>query len=487
MKKYLKSSLFKSGYIPLLLIVLLSTLVYSFIGIQKHNHFQTFAWDTAFFSQELYFIDQLKAPFTSLNNMNALGDHFQITFIILGFIFYKIWASAEVLFFIQSFSVSLSAIPLFLITQHFLKKTNFPEKGRYYVGLSIILMYLTSVSVQGMLTDEFHNDPLAVLPFLSLIYFVLKKNNSGYWISLAFLLLTKETYGLLAVLIGIFIIFLTREYKKAFITAFLGLATFYLLVYQLMPLFSGTKEYFHFVLGNRPGDVISEIMQNPQTAATEFFDNPQKIKTILVALFSFGFFPFISNIAYLILPAGALALRFYDDTTPLLYVFNNHYSAPFIPLLAVAAVYGISRLPGKFWRFVVVYTSGVAIVQNILFHGPINSMFKRSFYEYSDWQKDAHDLIKMVPEEEIIASQNSLLSHLAQRDKFYLLPNIGNDAKYLAVDLSDGPNKFAPLNNASEMKFIINRFIVEGKYKIIWQKNQSILLKRVVEPNSQKI
>lgn len=122
------------------------------------------------------------------------------------------------------------------------------------------------------------------------------------------------------------------------------------------------------------------------------------------------------------------------------------------------------------------YVCIFAVLQNLLYHGPINSVFKLAFYTTQPWEKDAHALINLVPPNVEIASQNSLLPYLSHRIRYHLLPDIGN-SQYIAVDLSDGPNKYSPLNY-QQTQTLVNKLIANGEFTVIWQKNQSILLER---------
>ncbi len=472
------------------IIVLLTlgvALLYAYVGTTKHNHFQTFAWDTSVFVQQAYLASQLKAPLSSLHHgMHGLADHFQVTFLIFGGLFFKIWGNPESLFLLQALASAFSGFILFLISRLVLQKTALSKNVVFFCSLALTLTYFFSVSFQAMMTDEFHNEPLAVVPLLLMVYFHLKKNQVKYWLSFIVLLLTKEIYGLLAIPFATYVFFSSREYKKAVATGLLGTAAFLLLVFKIMPELGGSSEYFHFDSGNNPSHMMNKFTDNPALLATNFFDNQEKRKTILVSVADFSFLPLLSPTG-LILPAASLAIRFYDDTTPRLYEFNNHYAVPFLPFLAVGALFGLVNLL-KFSKKSKLSANAVGIgvsvslliltgSQDLILHGPLNSLGKSSFYRYSGAQSDALELVKMVPPDISVASQNSLLPHLSERQNFYLLPEVGN-AQYIAVDLTDGPNKFSPATQP-EIKNLINGLIKNGKYKIIWQQNQAILLQKI--------
>jgi len=472
------------------ILILGMTVLYAFISIQKHYHFQTFGWDTAVFDQQIYFLSHFRAPYSSLMRMNDLGDHFQLITIGLGAISYWIWQNANTLFIIQALAGCFSAYPLYLISQYLLGKTKLGEQKIGILSLIISFSYLLAVPFQSMLVDEFHNEPIILAPLIFVIYFALKKDWLGYWISFLITILNKEMIGFIGLPLAIITYLKTRNIRHSLATLIVGVGTSLLLLFYIMPKISGTSRYVHFGEGNNPSHLTSKFFGQPYSFITEMVNTPVKRHTIYASLFSFGFIPLLAP-TELILPVFSLAIRFYDDSSIRLHAFNNHYAAPFFPLLAVCFVFGIYKLAKwlennghleKYWwtigLYMLIFTTG----QNYVFHGPINSLFKPSFYAVQQWEKDAHALIAQVPKTGVIASQNSLLPHLSQRDDFYLLPEIGA-AEYIVVDLADGPNKFSPLTQA-ETVVMIKDLLEQKKFEIIWQANQSMLLKRL-SPSSK--
>jgi uncharacterized membrane protein len=482
---YFKKNLDK---VSLGIIIFLAIVIYSFIGIQKHLHFQTFGWDTAIFDQQVYLVSQLKVPYSSLHGFMGLGDHFHPLLYLVGGLAYKIWSNAGMLYVLQSMIACLSAIPLFLINKYLLEKTKFSKIQKLVLNLLLVVMYLSSVNFQFMVIGEYNDAPTVVLPLLFTLYFLLVKNSLGYWISFVLILLIKEEYCLLSIPLSIYIALSLRDFKKSLVTLVLGMGSFFLLTYHVMPAISGTNEYIFFSESNKPENIIWQMFTHPWEFVTKLLDNPEKRKTIFISLFSFGFLPLLS-ILNLILPGFNLAVRFYDSTILRRYEFNNQYASGLVGPMAVAGSFGLVslinflqnkkfKLKHIFWGLVI-YLVGIILVQDLVFHGPVNSLFKPSFYEFSISQKDAHELIAVVPKDVTIAANNSLLPHLSQRENFYLLPKV-EDAEYIAVDLSDGPNKFAPLGSSDEMKRVINQLVRDNHYQIVWMNSESMLLKRLM-------
>lgn len=467
-------------FLVLALLVIIS--LYSFMSMQKHYHFQTFGWDTAVFDQQIYLLTKGQAPYSSLLNMHGLGDHFQILTYLLGSLGYLIWSNTNMLFIIQAIAGCLSAIPLYLLGKHLFTKHLSVYKTQILSAI-ISSMYLLAVPFQAMLLDEFHNEPLVLTPLILVFYFIETKRWRPYWASFILFLLNKEVFGLFGIPISIYLYLKTRNVRQSLATLIVGLGFSTLLITTIMPRLAGSNSYLHFKSGNTPSEMIQTYLANPSLFITSLYDSPAKQRTITSSFMVFGFLPLLAPLA-LIAPLFSLALRFYDHSVPILHEFNNHFAAPLIPFMAVAAVYGLANIltymkkKGKLKHYWVISVLLLLMIlyQDYHYYGPLNSLAKPSFYHTQQWELDAHALIKQVPQNAIISTQNSLLPHLSQRSKFYLLPEIGN-AEYIAVDLTDGSNKFYK-SNLPTTELMIQDLIKEQKYQIIWNQGKSYLLKK---------
>lgn len=472
--------------ISIAILIIICASIYSFTNWQKHIHFQTFGWDTAVFDQQVYLASQLQSPYSSLMKMNGLGDHFHPLVLIVGGLLYNLWSDPRMLLILQSVIVAASGIPIYLLSKALLRQTSLPLFEIHAISFSLTIMYLFSVSVQAMTLDEFHDDVLATLPLLFALYFILIHNLRWYWISYVLVLLTKEEYGLLGFPLAFYLAFQTRKINHALATFLVGASVFYLLLFVVMPSLANTTDYAHFRAENKPSSVAKQLLSHPISLITKFVDHPKKVETLFISLASYGFLPLFSG-PTLLIPLFTLAIRFYDPTTIRRYEFNNHYASPTVALLAFISAVGLYHILNFLMQkkkfsahfitlLTVVFLISITILQDGVFHGPINSLFKKSFYETRTWERDAHELIQQVPPHVTITANNSLLPHVSQRERFYLLPEIG-DAQFIAVDLHDGPNKFSSYS-AQFMASFIDDLVRTNQFEIIWQKNEAMLLKR---------
>ncbi len=451
-------------------LVILFSVIFSFISISKHNHFQTFAWDLSFFDELLWKASRGIEPRSSLGGLHLLGDHFQPVILLLAPLYF-IWSDVRMLLGAHAIISAANVIPIYLLAKGVLKNN--------IIAICISISYLMFTGFQFAVFDGFHQSVFAPLFIGWLYYFLETRNNKFYWFSVAGLIATKEEFCLLIAFIGIVIILYYKRVKLGVATILIGLISFFLIIQVIIPYFQ-KGPYTHFgygELGNTPIDVLRSTFADPLKTIKLFVFPTVKLQTLWSTYLAFGFLPFFSG-WHLLAILEQFAVRFVDTVTIHRWTNLNHYAFPLSPLMSVALIYSIR----DFWVRKISYVKIALYVlfwaglQNIIYHGPINSLLKSSFYETQMWEYDARQLITQMPINSIISSQNSLLPHLSQRSKFFLLPEIG-DSEYIAVDLSDGPNKYSPLSHAQTLDLIF-ALLKEKKYQLVWRKNDSMLLRK---------
>lgn len=462
----------KNFKIPLSIwfFVFLFSIIYSFISITKHNHFQTFAWDLAFFDELIWKVSQGISPISSMGGLHILGDHFQPVLFFLA-PFYWIFDDVRMLLIAQAIIAVVSVYPIYLLAIKVIKN--------HLISLSISFSFILFTGFQHSVLDGFHQSVFVVFFLGWIFYFLEKKQILWYWLSAIGLLLVKEEYALLLSAIGIAIYFFYKEKRVGCVTILIGIISFVAFIYLVIPYFQ-QGPYTHFgygEVGKTPIDVVVTLATKPWIFIKLLFQPGVKIKTVFSSFLSFGFLPLLSPIILIPL-AQQFIVRFIDTVSVHRWLNLNHYAFPLSPLLAVSTIYSIKKIKHKLKNnyFISFYILFFMVIQNTLFHGPINSVFKTQFYQTEVWERDTQLLLKQIPPGIIIASQNSLLPQIAHRAKFHLLPEVG-DASYIAVDLHNGPNKYSPLSY-EKTKELIDKLLEQKQYSLIWQSGESLLLKR---------
>lgn len=452
-------------------LIVIVGLVYSFISIQTHNHFQTFGWDLGFFDQIIWKASRGDiAAYSTIAKENLLADHFQV---VLYFVapFYWITNDIRSILVVQAFLVTVAAWPLYWLS----KKIT----GHLFFSFAIICSYLFFIGTQWTVLNEFHQMAFAPL-FLSILFYALHTNNirlSG--IGMLGLIATKEEMSLLVSSLGALIWLYYRWKIAGILTTLAGVGVFFLLIYAVMPALSVRGTYSHFDFGDAgytPVDVVTKTLNNPLFFFQSMVSPPVKLQTVFQSYAAFGFLPLLSPVFQIPIIEQFVTRFIYAGPQFTKWVNVNHHAAPLGILFAVSVIYAFRSSSKRTYTLVAIYLISASILQDILLHAPIHSVFKKTLYETSDWMRNNNEVLRRVPDNASVAAQNSLVPHLSQRNEIYILPEL-SEAQYVVVDLHDGPNKFAPFQQA-EMKAYIEALITSGRYGISVQKGEAMLLQR---------
>ncbi|MBI2617082.1 DUF2079 domain-containing protein [Candidatus Gottesmanbacteria bacterium] len=466
--------------------------IFSIISIQTHNHFQTFGWDLGFFDQIIWKVSRGDLiAYSTIAHENLLADHFQPVLYFLAPL-YMIKTDVRMILIGQAFIVVMAALPLYLLT----KKTT---KSLFF-SFSICMSYLLFIGTQWTILNEFHQMAFAPL-FLALFFYSLETRRTiMYWVSLGGLIGTKEELGLLVVPLGLVVWLFYKKKRLGLVTMAIGLLSFFTLIYIIMPFFSVRGIYSHNdfgVAGYTVSDVLKKSISDPLFFIRSMIIPEVKLRTVISSLFSYGFLPLFSPI-HMIPIIGHFASRFiYAGPQFTKWVNVNHHAAPLGILLSIASVYSISKYSDLISRriklgrknvFVLfgVYVIFFALAQDVYFRGPIHSIAKMQLYENQSWMSDIEEVLKKIPHDAPVSSQNNLVPHISQRDNISLLPEIRN-ASYIAIDMHESPNAFSPLTK-NQMKVCFEDLLLNKKFSVIVQKGEAYLLKRnedVKETNNE--
>ncbi len=163
-------------YIAVILVGIFSY-IFSYYSVRKYLSLNAYGYDLGV--QVQIYASTLHNEFfySTLINQSYLSQHFS-PFVFVIFIFYYLFPSPETLLIIQAVTISLAAIPLFLISRELLLRSNASNNVSGIISLIIATSYLISPYVESPITFDFH-----VMIFLSLFlflssYFFLK----GMWV-----------------------------------------------------------------------------------------------------------------------------------------------------------------------------------------------------------------------------------------------------------------------------------------------------------------
>lgn len=459
------------------LLILLYTVTFSFITIQRFNNFYLEALDFGIFDNALWNTLQGKLLYNSVKNISFLGEHFSPLLIPLS-LFYLIWDNPRMLLIIQSFTLALGALPLYLIAKDKLKDE--------FLALSFAAAYLLAPLLQQANLCDYHavtlQPPLAFFAF----YFLQRKKFGKYFLFLGLLLLAREDTFLYILGLGVYAFFFAKERKIGVSTVILGLIWGFLAMRVAIPYFRGSP-YLHTIAYGWLGDNFLEIGKTILFRPFYVIKNlpaPALIMRSLGFLFiPLAFLPFLSKGAFIliILPA----LQVFLSSRSYHYKLAVHYAVPLYPYLFISGVYGAyylikNRKSPQLKKIVASYL----IVTGLVFS---------HFFGYTPFSRKSHsshlkinvhsiigkkfiaEFVKPIPEEFTLCAQGNLYSHLGHRQEIYLYR--GNDQfpfdskrmDYIFLDV-DSRNK--------DLAKDLIPLLYEGEYGVVAYRDGYLLLKR---------
>jgi len=463
----------------LTVFLFLMFLVYSVIAVSSHNHFQTFGWDLGYFDQIIWKLSNFIYPFSTLNNVNFIANHFS-PILLINALLYKFWSDPRMLLISQAFFIILSALPLYLLSK---------EKTRsLFFSFAVVFSFIFFLGTQWSILNEFHEATYA--PFFLALFFYAANSEIRKDLLLASiigLLFTKEEFALMTASLSFPLYFIYKQKKQALILFATSILFFFFLTEIFMPAMSekGIYQHAHLsVYAKTPLELITLLINKPALILGSLISPPQKINTLIISFASFAFMPLLAPLSVLAPTAEQFLMRFlYSGPQFTVFANVNHHAAPIAVLLPIAVIFAVERIVNKFpqFQYKILISASILLIastslQDILLKAPIHSIFKSALLRDEEWMRDARFIIANVPANAKVATQNSLIPHLSQRNGIYLLPEFRN-ADYIALDFHDGANKFAPLDRSLTRNLVAD-LLKNGQYQIIVSQGEAFLLKR---------
>jgi uncharacterized membrane protein len=474
----------RSFNIALNILIGLMLLAYFLIPIMNHLNYREAGLDMGIYDQALWKYAHFRGFSNSIDGFwglkNILGDHFEIILMIISPI-YWLKSSVITLHIFNGLVIMLGCYFLYLLGK---LKLN----GNKILSKLIVLIFLVYAGLQmAFMEGQFH--PLSYVPILIIliVYFIEIKKWWAFWLSLLLMLAIKESMGLYAFFIGVYLIFTDRKYWKiALLAAGLGVAHYILTVKEVAILYGKPYRYFNYWrLGTTNGGVIKTLIINPIYALYVFLTPIGKIATLSLTLGSFGLLVFSSP---LIIGIPMFAERFLSSDEQI-WRFYMHYNAPLAGVLICALVFfiyqnyfvehktGIGKfVSNKISAFsLIIFVLIASLLININYRSDIIHFlyqYKSNFTVDQD-SKDLNEISKIVPKDASVAMQNALVTHFTDRDYAYELP-ANRDAEYIVA--SSAKDDW-PMSD-EDFKKLLNEAVQNGGYGIRAIKNHAIVLQK---------
>ncbi len=449
-------------------------IIFSYFCIQKHYRFASFAWDLGIADQSFYttlFNGKLLYSTAELY-MNPSGCYFAQKFSPLLFVllpFYAISPSSTTLLLLKSFILALGALPLY-----FLSTELFGSKKASFV---IVIAYLLYPGLQSSNSFDFQQQIFIPILVFSLYYFMIKKRWRLYFSCTLLTLMIEEHVTAILFFISLCHLLTASRLKWALksikslhlsrpstlstvlLTTMALSIIWYFIARYIRGLYPITPEFLDTyravdtfrVLGFKD-DILSMpiyLLMNPQRIFEALlYDYSLKLFYIIFLFAPVLFLPFRSKLSIVILVL--LAPMLLSNYSPY-YMLGAHYPLYILPIIFLATLDALSNQPlsaqnlsskkssNTFHRhindlmptFKNILVVSLILIVSVSPISPVAYVITKQtpvlWYAkpYSDEHtKILHDMIKMVPSNASILTQNNIFPHFSNRINAYVIPPI---------------------------------------------------------------
>lgn len=385
----------------LIFYVLFLTVLYSALSIVRHNHFESGGFDLGLYDQTVWQYSKFLYPYSSIKERFILRDHLTLTLPLLGGLFY-IWDDVRILLIFQAFWISFSTIAVYKILLH--------RKFFIFTSLTLSIVYSLFYAIQYTVFFDFHPVIIAAGLIPWFVYYLEAKKKILSVLILGLILLTQENMGITITSLGLLYIF-RRNYKRIAILVIITGIAYSIIAFGLISYFSyGRYEYTPKIFGSLP-----EIFYR-------FFDSWEKLQSWFYSLISYSSLPFLSiGTIFSVLLETSQYFITGDDLRRMWSPFTHHrLMLAFLLLLGAANSLEMLRRKNININFIAVILLISALFQQYFFHLPLNKLSKSIYWQEERWMIDNRDLIKEIPANFSIVTQQNLIPHLSHRKEIYI-------------------------------------------------------------------
>jgi uncharacterized membrane protein len=502
------------GILAIAAVLVYGTL-FSVFTVLRHNAFQSAAWDLGVFNQAFYttLYEGKLFHYTPDLFFSPSGSLFAIhispvLFLLLPF--YAVSPHPETLLVVKSFALAFAAFPLYLLT----KETTKNSKAAFM----LTLVYLLYPPLQGANWFDFQQSAFLPLLFFSTYYFMTRKNWKFYFPTMLLTLMVEEHIAIAVFILTILHLSLTTNPRSVFKSvkqlkvdegsvsiATMVLCTIYFFaVMSIKNLFPVNPDFERFyratdnfaILGIN--DVLSlplyALMNPHRTLDALLYDYPFKFLYIIFLLCPLIFTPlrnrFSLGILFLLTPFLLSNYRPY-------YSIGVHYPFYILPMIYVAAIYGLGRLP----VVTAMFNLKTMVVISLLFTistsplSPVAATFVREgmlLYPPLDFYLDENkksliDIINVIPPKASVLTQNLIFPHVSNRENAYVIPfsNYGNPQamhEYITSLINNSEYVLLDMQSPDSMaEKVLDEITKDNSYCAYALASQAILFKRNYE------
>jgi len=314
----------------------------AFLLLMTWSRYQGFiseSIDVVYFHQVIWQLSEFKIPY--LWNLNqqlypTWSQHFSPILIFIA-PFFWISHSGGLMMILQAAAAISGAVPIYLISKHFLKTKS--------IGLAIAFAYLSFGGLQYGFGYGFHEILFFPLLFLWAYYFYLRKQTKRYFLFIILSLFCKEEVAFIVLFWGIYLFFFKRDQLFGTITAALGILWYIICFDIVFPMFNkgGFGYWGQYATDGGSGmwGIIKNTLFKPFSFLQTLVTPGIKIDMMFQTFGQFAFLFFLFPPALLIIFPSLMEKLLSSNIA---MANGAHYSAAIAALTVVATFEALPRI-----------------------------------------------------------------------------------------------------------------------------------------------
>ena len=490
-------------------LIILYSAFFAVLTIQKHNAFQTTAFDLGNVDQAVWNTRHGRPlAMTNIEGLtNRLGTHVEPILLPIS-LSYFLWSDPRTLLLLQTLIIALGAWPLYLIAKRAFEGSlkasieqainvksqpsriarRLPEITLLALPLVFVIAYLLFPALQSANQFDFHAVALAPTFFLFAFY-CLETERWGWFALFSVLTMScKEDMPLLVVMLGLYALVVRRKWVIGSITIAAAALWFALAVGVVMPAFDpggvAPLATRYDYLGDSPLEIVRTILTQPGIVFDRLV-SPESLAYLRDLLTPVAFLSVLAP-QVLVLATPTLLINLLS-TDPLMHQLEGfHYGAVLAPIIVVSAAHGGAWLTRRLPRFrllplVLMVTVLAATLLYHRGHGytPLATSFRGTWPAVTNHHRLGERMARQIPPGASLAALPHPNPHASQREYLYMIDRVENglpaplnDADYVWLDVTNG----WPLH-PNDLKTAVDNLLT-GEYGIDQAVDGWLLLRR---------
>lgn len=443
--------------IPVIILFVIFFLSYATLGVVRHLHFGSYAFDLGIVDQVVWKYSVFQAPITTIQFYpftSLLTDHVELVYVFLAPL-YWIYRSPVMLIVFQAFIVSSAVFPIYLLAS---RRNIHPA-----VIYALIAGYGLFYGVQQAIWFDVHSLAIAAGFLAWFIYFLDCNILWGGVVVWALAVFCKEDIALLTFFVSV--VYVVQTKKK-------------------LPLIFAVASilYLLFVFGvyfpHLTSDGYRYAPQGGFFQSIHFFNSintEAKKQIIIYSVASFGFLPLLAPLS--LLPAVADLAHYFVLASAITGAASlfMHYRITLAFLLVWSSIIAISKYKWLNTIYLAIYVIVWALFFQYYLHSPLSYLTKSWFWQEPQSAQSIRQVIAHLGQGDSIVAQNNIVPHIAHRDMIFTLwPEIrdgkqwfrwAGNPSYLLVDTStdwdirhlliDREDFLSGIKNMEEAEYIV--------------------------------